>query len=153
MPSSARGLPARSVIDVMRRRFIALAAADTLLDAERLMRVARVRCLPVVDGVRLVGMLSNRELLESSLAPSHTSPEALGRYLLETHVAQLMDAKPKVVSPETPLRSAARLVLESGEGCVAVVEAAGAAVRLVGILTETDLLRAAYPAASGGAAA
>jgi CBS domain-containing membrane protein len=134
----------RQVGDVVRRRFIALSPGDSLLDAERLMRIARVRYLPVVSGATLVGVLSNRDLLESSVEPSRTSPEALGRFLLETRVAELMNANPKVVTPDSPLAEAARLLLESGEGCLPVVDARGPAPRLLGIVTENDLLRAAY---------
>jgi CBS domain-containing protein len=128
----------------MRRRFIALSPGDSLLDAERLMRIARVRYLPVVSGTTLVGVLSNRDLLESSVAPSQTSPEALGRFLLETRVAELMNANPAAATPDTALAQAARLLLELGEGCLPVVDALGPAPRLVGLVTENDLLRAAY---------
>jgi CBS domain-containing protein len=139
-----RGARARQVGDVMRRRFIALSPGDSLLDAERLMRIARVRYLPVVSGATLVGVLSNRDLLESSVAPSQASPEALGRFLLETRVAELMNANPAAVIPDTALAEAARLLLEIGEGCLPVVDAPGPAPRLLGIVTENDLLRAAY---------
>jgi hypothetical protein len=41
----------------MRTRFMALAPSDSLLEAERLMRIARVRFLPVVEEGSLVGVL------------------------------------------------------------------------------------------------
>jgi acetoin utilization protein AcuB len=139
-----RGARTRDVGDVMRRRFIALAPDDSLLEAERLMRIARVRSLPVVNDATLVGVLSNRDLLESSVAPSRTSPEALGRFLLDTPVAALMNADPPWVAPDEPLAVVARRLLEVGEGCLPVVDPSGAGPRLLGIVTENDLLRAAF---------
>lgn len=146
------GVRGLQVGDVMRRRFIALAPGDSLVDAERLMRIARVRSLPVVSGSTLVGVLSNRNLLESCLGASRASPEALGRFLVDTRTAELMDADPAAVTPGTPLGDAARLLLDLREGCLPVVEAPGPVPRLLGIVTESDLLRAAYearPAAHG----
>ena len=145
---------ATCVGDVMRTRFMALAPSDSLLEAERLMRIARVRFLPVVEEGSLVGVLSNRDLLESSIlsGKAPASPESLGRFLLETRVETLMKTEPVAVTHDTTLRAAAELLLDLGEGCLPVIASPGPAPRLLGILTETDLLRAAYePRAAAGA--
>jgi CBS domain-containing protein len=130
----------------MRRRFIALAPADPLLEAERLMRMARVRFLPVADAGLLVGGLSHRALLGVSLLePVSLLPaEAFARWLRETPVAEVMAREPVAVTPETQLVAAAALLLELCEGCLPVVEDRGVPARLLGVLTESDLLRAAF---------
>jgi CBS domain-containing protein len=141
-----RSPAAASVGDVMRRRFIALAPTDSLLDAERVMRMARVRTLPVADHGALVGALSHREVMSHSLASAagEADPRACGRWLRDTPVAALMQPQPRSVTRETALAEAAARLLADGAGCIPVVEAGGATPRLIGLLTETDLLRAAY---------
>jgi CBS domain-containing protein len=130
----------------MRRRFIALAPADSLLDAERVMRMARVRTLPVMDGGELVGALWHREVLERSLRSvlGAADPAACARWLRDTPVAALMQRRPPAVTRETALAEAAARLLEDGAGCLSVVDSEGVAPRLIGLVTETDLLRVAY---------
>ena len=52
---------------------------------------------------------------------------------------------PYVVTPETPLRVAASRMARLGIGCLPVVEPGEHGGRLVGLVTESDLLRAAFP--------
>jgi CBS domain-containing protein len=131
-----------TVGSVMHRRFIVLDPADSLLDAERVMRMARVRSLPVADGERLVGMLSYRALLEGSLAEWRNAGSPL-RWLAGTFVAALMARDVAALTTAAVLREAAPRLLERDDGCLPVVTLQPDA-RLVGVLTESDLLRAAY---------
>ncbi len=52
----------RHVRDLMTRDVVTCAHDQTMLEAEQLMHKRRVRHLPVVDGARLVGMLSIRDI-------------------------------------------------------------------------------------------
>jgi len=128
----------------MRRRFIALAPGDALLEAERLMRMARVRFLPVSDDGVLVGGLSHRALLGSILASDGRSPLPLTRWLSETPVAVVMEPDPARATPDMRLDEAALLLVEVDGGCLPVVEAETGAALLVGVITESDLLRVAF---------
>jgi len=137
-------LQAQRVGQVMRRRFIALAPGDALLEAERLMRMARVRFLPVSDDGVLVGGLSHRALLGSILASDGRSPLPLTRWLSETPVAVVMEPDPARATPDMRLDEAALLLVEVDGGCLPVVEAETGAALLVGVITESDLLRVAF---------
>jgi CBS domain-containing protein len=128
----------------MRRRFIALAPGDPLLEAERLMRMARVRFLPVSDDGVLVGGLSHRALLGSILAGEGRNPLPLARWLSETPVAVVMEPEPARATPDMRLDEAAMLLVEVDGGCLPVVEPEAGAALLVGVVTESDLLRAAF---------
>jgi acetoin utilization protein AcuB len=140
MPGTAERFP--NVGRVMRRRFIALGPSETLLEAEQLMRMTRVRVLPVaLEGV-LVGVLSYRALVESFFGGTAGGRVANHSSLRETRVASLMDGSPCALTPEARLEEAAASLVDRDEGCLPVVEERSE--RLVGILTETDLLRAAY---------
>jgi CBS domain-containing protein len=110
----------------MRRHFIVVEPEDTVEDVLRLMALARLRVLPVVSGGVLVGIVGYR---------------ALALFLLGSGV-------PARAATET----AARHLCESGEGCVPVVEPSEGGPRLVGLVTESDLLESAYRARSQGRA-
>jgi CBS domain-containing protein len=133
----------------MRCRFITLSPATSLREAEQVMRVARVRSVPVVRGERLVGILSNRDVLARSLAcGSERSGSELRRLLSRLSVDGLVQPV-EGVSPEEPIGKAARRLVDGDRGCVPVVRRAPGGPRLVGLLTESDLLRAVYPSRSG----
>ena len=56
------------VEDVMSRTVLTLAPEDSIFDGVRLMRRERIGAVPVVDGRRLVGILTRSDLLDAFLA-------------------------------------------------------------------------------------
>jgi CBS domain-containing protein len=139
--SGTKQRSSKVVARVMRQRFIALSPSETLLEAEQLMRMARVRALPVVlEGV-LVGVLSYRTLVKQ-LVGGAAADSADGSALRETRVASLMEGSPCALAPGDYIEEAAARLLEREDGCLPVVDESSE--QLVVILTEMDLLRAAY---------
>lgn len=134
MDTSARPTDG-SVADVMRRRFVTASPDDAPADVRQTMRLARLRHLVIARRGLLVGLLSYRKLLEQLLE---------GR-ASEVAVASAMVASPTFVTPVTPLAEAAARLCHSGFGCLPVVESPEY-LRLVGLVTETDLLRAIFGA-------
>jgi CBS domain-containing protein len=123
----------------MRRHWIAVAPGTNLTEAEELMRLARVRQVPVEEAGQLVGLLDHRELVEVLL--DGVAPEAGAvRDANATDVRAVMDDRPPTASPGEPVGAAALRMVDAGLGCLPVV----AAGRLVGLLVESDLLRCAY---------
>jgi CBS domain-containing protein len=127
---------------IMRQHFVAGDPEEPLHSALETMRLARLRHLLVSREERLLGIVSYRELLETLLAERPTGaadPRRLG---------DVMTPSPSFVTPRTPLAQAAERMTRYGIGCLPVLSppASGAAEqgRLVGIVTEADLLRAAY---------
>jgi acetoin utilization protein AcuB len=51
--------------DVMSRNVVAMSPADLVVDAARLMRRQRIGAIPVVDGGRVVGILTRSDLLDA----------------------------------------------------------------------------------------
>jgi CBS domain-containing protein len=113
--------------------------------------MARLRHLLVTQDDRLVGLLSYRELLERMLAKAQGVGPGNGR-----KVGAVMTVAPAFVTPETSLADAADRLCRYGLGCLPVLAAEPGAPleegRLVGIVTEMDLLRAAYPRGEGAPA-
>lgn len=110
-----------------------------IAEARRLMREGRFRHLPVTDGSRLVGIVTDRDIRlplpvgvrEAALT---AADEAMGKLL----VRDVMTQQVETVEPERPVEEAARMMLDLRVGALPVVEEG----HVIGILTETDLLRA-----------
>jgi CBS-domain-containing membrane protein len=132
----------RTVADIMTVQPMTLRAEDHLDMSEDLMSVGRVRHLPVLDGERLVGVVSLRDLLAASLTRAlDFDPRDRRVFLKSVGVREAMSPRLITVHPNARLDEAASLMLRNRIGCLPVVDAAGA---LVGIVTETDLIRGAY---------
>jgi CBS-domain-containing membrane protein len=126
------------VRDLMSPKVAILAADDTLGIADEVMCMGRIRHLPVVDMGRVVGVVSQRDLFRSALGTALAlgirQPEELMRTLA---VRDVMSTPAVTIGPGAPIQDAARTMAEKKIGCLPVVEDEG----LVGILTETDILR------------
>jgi CBS-domain-containing membrane protein len=138
----------RPISSIMRTEFASLRAEDRLDLADQVMKLGRVRHLPVLDaGGKLVGIVSNRDLLEASLTSVLAfEPSQRRGFLRSVDVAEVMTREVETVGPETPLGVAASRMIRHKIGCLPVVREDGVAV---GLVTETDLLMAAYRADEG----
>lgn len=104
----------------------------------RLMRARGIRHVLVMDGERLAGIVSNRDVLRLLLGGERLlSPGA--------PIAQIMTENPVRVSPEAPLTEAAREMLDRRIGALPVVEGD----RPIGILTKSDAFEALLAWAEG----
>jgi acetoin utilization protein AcuB len=124
------------VHEVMTENARAVAPELPLSEAIGLMAEHGVRHLPVVDGGKLVGVISERDLLEATGWKT-------GRYLEADHapkvVRDYMSVPVETVERDEDVRTAVDRILDRRVGCLPVVDAAG---RLEGILTVEDLLAA-----------
>lgn len=97
----------------------------------------RIHHLPVVDGQRLVGIISVTDLLEYGFRPRDTH-ENLDAYLDEHFsIAQIMNADVVTIASDSTVRDAARALTTGNLHAVPVVDDAN---KLVGIVTSTDLV-------------
>ena len=130
----------------MNPRPLTLAPEATMAQAKALMEQYWIRHLLVVEGDALVGILSDRDVRTASLPPGAQNPAAAREaHLARVAVREAMTRDPRTVRPDAPLVDVARLMIEHRFSGVPVVDGA----RLVGILTETDILRAFITMAEG----
>ena len=109
----------------------------SLRRARRILDQHRIRHLLVMDGKRLVGIVTDRDLRRA--APSSKSPLTIREreeFMDELKVVEVMSRKLITASPDTTVREAARVMVSEKIGCLPVVNGN----QLVGIVTETDLL-------------
>jgi len=128
----------RIVRDIMSTNLTTLDQESRLLDAVLLMRSSGYRHLPVVNGDKLVGIVTDRDVQRAAPSMlSRISQEEYNRIFEGTPIARIMVKEVVTVTPNTPVRDAVRITYENKFGCLPVVEDNN---RLVGIVTVTDLL-------------
>jgi CBS domain-containing protein len=114
---------------------------EALRTADDVMRLGRIRHLPVVDDEgALVGIVSQRDLFHSGLLRAlgygaHAQHRALDALALK----EAMRSQVFTTTTDTSLVEAAKVMLEKKIGCLVVMEAD----RIAGILTESDFVRMA----------
>ncbi len=127
------------VRDLMSSEVTTLRRNDKLSIADDVMRLGRIRHLPVLDDdEQVVGIVSQRDLFRGALARAlgygaHAQQKLLGQLV----VKEVMTNDPVTIAPDVPIAEAARLMLKQKIGALVVVEDG----RLVGILTESDFVR------------
>jgi CBS domain-containing membrane protein len=132
----------RTVSEVMRREVVTLQSKETLDLTQDLMNLARVRHLPVLDQDRLVGIVSHRDLLAASLTNALDFDKTSRRsFLHSVEVAEVMRREVVTIGPDATLADAARILVRRQIGCLPVVDSGGS---LIGLVTETDLVSAAF---------
>ncbi len=121
----------------MRTSLITLPKDATLAQARELLHTHRIRHLPIVEGDRLLGILTDRDIREiSPSSAAGISPDRTASFLAQIPVCHAMVPDVRTVSPYTTIEEAARLMIEHKIGCLPVTEGD----RLVGMITETDIL-------------
>jgi CBS domain-containing protein len=125
------------VRDLMRPEVVTLYAEDTLDLAEGIMRLGRIRHLPVVSGDRVVGIVSQRDLFRAAASCLlGLGGEAERKWLAGIPVKAVMASRVFTVAPAVSLRAAVQIMIDRRVGCLPVVENG----RLVGLLSESDCL-------------
>jgi len=127
---------------------VAVAPSDSLARALQLTREHRIRHLPVVEGGELVGILSDRDIRLAMPSPLTVADEDRAAFLERTTVAEMMTRDVITAGPYDTVEDAARELCRHRIGSLPVVDAHG---RLLGMVTETDILHAfAEVLAAGG---
>jgi acetoin utilization protein AcuB len=124
----------------MTRNPITIGPKATVIEAIHLMKEKSVRRLPVMDGDRILGILTEKMLADYKPSKATSLDTWELHYLLsKTPVTDAMNPKPYRVKEDTPLTEAAQLLHDRKLNGVLVV---GDNDRLVGILTMTNALEA-----------
>ena len=128
------------VRDCMQRQLVTVSPDDTLETAIRLSSSHRVRHLPVMlSSGDLAGILSDRDIRLAMPSPLVTSDAEAAEFLRRTAIAAIMTRDVITIEPEALVEDAAKLIQRHRISSLPVLDAS---MRLVGILTESDILGA-----------
>jgi acetoin utilization protein AcuB len=114
------------VSNYMSRNLVVVTPGITVAEALRIMRRKNIRHLPVVEGDKLLGMVTDKDI------NSAVSPPLLGQLTM----SEVMQAA-VTVPADTSVRKAARVLFEKKITGLAVLEKS----RLAGIITLADMLK------------
>ena len=129
---------AENVRKIMMGSPVTLTPDDTLDLANNVISLGRIRHIPVVEKGKLVGLLSERDLIGAAANRIFGLNQKSKSALLKTEsVKSIMKKRLVTVTPDTPIKDAARLMADKKIGCVPVIRERA----LVGLVTTTNVLR------------
>lgn len=127
------------VRDIMTISCITAPATMPVLEARQLMLEKRIRHLLVTDGPKLLGIVTDRDIRLNLPSPATSLSVWEINYLLaRMTLGAVMTKNVVVVESGREATEAAQVMLDHKIGALPVVDRG----HLVGIITETDLLRA-----------
>lgn len=129
----------KTLAQVMKAPVITAKPQDTAVDLGHLARRHQIRHFPVVEGDKLVGIVTDRTIREATTSPR------IFQLLLDllatvdrVRVEEIINPNVITGPPDMPLPEAAKLMLERKIGCLPVVKDG----KLIGIVTTADVLGA-----------
>lgn len=126
------------VRDIMTTEVVTLKVDEELSLASDIMTLARIRHLPIVEGDRLAGIISQRDLFKASLGSVMGYDYGEARKHLKTvTIKEVMIKEVITIGPDTKIHEAGQILIEKKIGCLPVIRGNA----LIGMVTETDILQ------------
>ena len=122
----------------MSRPVISVSPETPIHDALVMFKKEHIRRAPVIKDGKLVGIVSEGDLLNASPSPvSSLSVWEMNYLISKVTVKQVMSKKVKTIDVNTPIEEAARIMADSKIGGIPITRSG----KVVGIITETDLFK------------
>ncbi len=123
----------------MTESVISVTPGTPISQAHQIMKKNDVRRLPVVEGRKLVGIITIGDVREASPSDATTlSIWELNYLWAQLTVEKIMTRRVLTVQPDSPMVEAARLMLDNKISGLTVVDDDG---HLVGVVTESDIFK------------
>lgn len=127
------------VIDRMTKNPMTVTPSTKIDEASNLMKTRGFRRLPVVDNGKLVGFISDHDIMLVAPSPATTlSKYEINSLLAKIEVRDIMQKKVIAVNADATIEEAALLMYKNRIGGMPVISSVGA---VVGIITETDIFK------------
>ncbi len=131
--------PAIRAQQIMTSPVITVRMDISIRDAWVIFRERRFRSLPVVDDMgKLIGIISDRDLLRYAAVTGNIPPYDETSEQARLPIEPLVCKKVLTATPDTEIRTIARLMFEQRVGVMPIVDQYD---NLVGIITRSDILR------------
>ena len=121
----------------MKKDLITVTKDERMTVAKKIMKEKNIRHLPVVDGKKLIGLVTNMDIRKAEASPATSLEIRELHYLLDKlTVGEIMTRNVITISPDISIEEATTLLHDNKIGCLPVVEDGN----LVGIITENDVM-------------
>jgi predicted transcriptional regulator len=133
-------MPGKTIIsEIMTKDLFTVQIDDKVLLADEIMKNQKVKHDPVLEGKKLVGIISDRGLKEYTLKQLYSFEDPLPASARNRIIdfQSIMDKDIRVIYPEDGVLKAVEIMLKKKAGCLPVVDWSK---NLVGMLTHTDVL-------------
>jgi CBS domain-containing protein len=124
--------------EIMSTELVTCSPEDEVDNVWRLMQNRSFAGLPVVNGGRVVGMVTQKDLLESGVIfPTFEAKK--GRFKTPPKISSVMKTLVISLPPTATIKEAAKLMIEKNIGRVPVVDGKG---KIIGIVDREDVVKA-----------
>lgn len=126
------------VADIMTRKLITVAPHLTVGELQPLFKRHRLHHLLVVEDHKLLGIVSDRDVLRNISPFAHTAAaEKKDTFTLSRKAEQIMNKNIISVGPQAGIREACAILLDNGVSLLPVIDSSG----LIGVISWKDILR------------
>jgi CBS domain-containing protein len=127
------------IADIMTKDVFTVNIDDTIHKADEIMRDESIRQVPVVDGKKFIGLITERTLMEYSLRRLYDFEDEYGEigYNKINDFKKIMTTEVYLIYPEDSIKKAIELMIKKKVDCLPVVDWEN---NLVGIVTYYDML-------------
>ena len=126
------------VREIMMGSPVCLKPEDTLDLANDIISLGRIRHIPIIDHGRLVGILSERDLIGATATHIFGLKQKNKSALLKSFaIKDVMKKRVITVGPDTEIKDAVSIMQKKKIGCVPVLTDGA----VIGLVTTTDILR------------
>ncbi len=121
----------------MKKDLFSITKDERMTVAKKIMKEKNIRHLPVVDGKKLIGLVTNMDIRKAEASPATSLEIRELHYLLDKlTVGEIMTRNVIAISPDISIEEATTLLHDNKIGCLPVVEDGV----LVGMITENDVM-------------
>ncbi len=122
----------------MTKNPITVTPSTTILEARKIMTQEKIHRLPVVDSGKLVGIITQKDILSATPSSASTLDMYELTYMLaKLKVKKVMQKEVITTTPNTPIEEAAIVMVDNNMSGLPVVEKG----YVTGIITESDIFK------------
>lgn len=127
------------IADLMNKGVFYVSVNDTIKKADEIMRDEKIKHLPVVEGSKYVGLITERNIMEYTLRHLYDAEDNMGdaAYNQILDFERIITRQQQVIYPEDSVAKAIKLMAKYRLDCLPVVDWQ---MNLLGIITTTDIM-------------
>jgi len=126
------------ITEIMSKNPVTVDPAQSLYEVEELLNRHNIRHIPVIDGERLIGVISRSDLLRISVTDLNEEEDGVESVVYNMYtIPQVMTKMPVFIDKNYSIKEAAEMLAKQSFHSLPVVEEG----KLIGIVTSTDLIK------------